>query len=1379
MIHASRPLFTILAGALAIAWPLAAAGPQGRGGGAVPPVPPVPPAAQAIREQIVAIDAASGRGSVVLPISSVSLTGTGIIVGQIVDAGSGAPVGNAIVTLGGTTPPAPVAMSPGRAAAPGPAGAPGGAPGTGRAAAPAPTILRQLTDADGRFAFRHLPRGAYSVSATRPGYVDGAYGRLRPTGAPQPLELADGERRSDIKVRVFKYAAITGMLREENGDPAVGVNVRAYRRTVVAGRQQLAATFVVQTDDRGVYRLGNLTPGEYVVAVPFASSTAPAVMGATSSDLQATMFLPGSAGTPLGSGSIVPQSDRFVLNSAGLAYGAVLDATGAILVTPTTYFPSALVASQAQPITLGSGEERAGVDIMLRSMPSTFIAGRLMGPDGPAANWALHLVASDTGDLTTDPQVASAITDADGSFMFLGVPAGSYVIQTVRTNPGGGPVSPALINGQPIVVTSPPGAPATAQVVVPPTLWTATPITVGPEGLRDLGVTLRAGLRVSGRVEFDGSSERPPATRLQTVTVLLDPADGRQRAAMAPARLDGSGQFMTVGHLPGRYVVRVTNPPGGWTLKSVMLGGTDVSDMPLELDARDVSGLVVTFVDRSTDLQGAVRDPQGKPDRDAAVGVFPLDNRLWTNAGSVSRRMRMTRTTSAGTFSFAGLPPGEYGVTAFSEEFAGDWPDARFIEQLSRSATRVTLLEGGKQSLDLSRQPLRGGLAKNTSGMFFGPEKNMSGMFFEADSRESAVSGPNFPDSESSESAEFEKHTRRVFQQRDVRVEPATAAASAATVSGTVTEDATNQPVRRARVSVRGADARLDRAVLTDDAGRFAVTSLPAGQYSIQVTKPGYLTGYHGAKRPGRGPGTALKMTAGQKAQVSIRMARGGVITGIVRDESGAPLPNARVAAGIVRYTGGMRDISQVSGAQTDDRGMYRIFGLPPNNYYVFAIPSISPLDVRQLTSDDWQTVTSELRQTVASTGAPGAATAARAPSGRPVAYAPVFYPGTMTSSDATPITLAAAQEVSSIDLSVRLVPTARIEGTVSTTDGRPMAGALLMMFPQDIATGFTTSITTQQDGRFATPFVPPGRYTIFARGNLGNVQRDGVGITEGRVMQVFPAIAAPPGAPPPPPPPPPPPVPPGQSNLFAEQAFDLSGESIAGVSLVVQEGVTVSGRIQFEGQRPPAAGAEPTVRLSTPTAMPMRFSFGTPTATSQAGGMFSIIGVPPGKVRFAAQAISNVQGPNQPPMPAAAGWMLKSAIVNGRDALDLPLDITLGRNIEGAVLTFTDRMADLSGAVLDGAGAPNGDLLIMLLPADRTYWEMPSSRRFRAPVTPGIDGRYLFTNLPAGDYLLVALADADGLDFSDRNILEQLAAGAIKITIAEGEKKTQDIRTR
>ena len=410
---------------------------------------------QAIREQLVAIDsAAAGRGSATtLPMAGVSLTGSGIIVGQVVDAGSGAPVANAIVSLGSTTPPAPVAGNISRGGAPAPGGA--ASAGRGPAAAP-PTVLRQLADSDGRFAFRHLPRGSYSIAVTRPGYLDGAYGRLRPTGSPQPLELAEGERRSDIRVRVFKYAAITGMLREENGDPAVGVNVRAYRRMVLGGRAQLSASTVVQTDDRGIYRLGNLVPGDYIVAVPFASSTSPSrAAGELSPEMRASLLASGMPGSPMGSGSIVPQTDRFVLSSTATSYGATLESNGGITVTPTTYFPSALVASQAQPITIGSGEERAGVDIVLRATSATFISGRLMGPDGPGADWALTLVPTDTGDLTSDPQVATAVTDSEGAFMFLGIPAGSYVIQGMRISPQAGPrVTTTLVNGQPMVVST-------------------------------------------------------------------------------------------------------------------------------------------------------------------------------------------------------------------------------------------------------------------------------------------------------------------------------------------------------------------------------------------------------------------------------------------------------------------------------------------------------------------------------------------------------------------------------------------------------------------------------------------------------------------------------------------------------------------------------------------------------------------------------------------------------------------------------------------------------------------------------------------------------------------------------------------------------------
>ena len=96
-------------------------------------------------------------------------------------------------------------------------------------------------------------------------------------------------------------------------------------------------------------------------------------------------------------------------------------------------------------------------------------------------------------------------------------------------------------------------------------------------------------------------------------------------------------------------------------------------------------------------------------------------------------------------------------------------------------------------------------------------------------------------------------------------------------------------------------------------------------------------------------------------------------------------------------------------------------------------------MDVRQLTSDDWQAVTSELRQTGAP--APAAAGAARTPPGRPVGFAPIFYPGTLSFADATAIPVGTGQEVTSIDLTARLVPTARIEGTVTCAGRTAAAG--------------------------------------------------------------------------------------------------------------------------------------------------------------------------------------------------------------------------------------------------------------------------------------------------------------------------------------------------
>src|SRR5215207_8532129 len=80
-------------------------------------------------------------------------TTTGMIVGQVIDAGSGRPAAGVVVTLGGPPPQQ---------------------SGSGPIAVP-----RILTGSDGRFVFRDLRRGNYSITASKPGYADGAYGRRR------------------------------------------------------------------------------------------------------------------------------------------------------------------------------------------------------------------------------------------------------------------------------------------------------------------------------------------------------------------------------------------------------------------------------------------------------------------------------------------------------------------------------------------------------------------------------------------------------------------------------------------------------------------------------------------------------------------------------------------------------------------------------------------------------------------------------------------------------------------------------------------------------------------------------------------------------------------------------------------------------------------------------------------------------------------------------------------------------------------------------------------------------------------------------------------------------------------------------------------------
>jgi hypothetical protein len=133
---------------------------------------------------------------------------------------------------------------------------------------------------------------------------------------------------------------------------------------------------------------------------------------------------------------------------------------------------------------------------------------------------------------------------------------------------------------------------------------------------------------------------------------------------------------------------------------------------------------------------------------------------------------------------------------------------------------------------------------------------------------------------------------------------------------------------------------------------------------------------------------------------------------------------------------------------------------------------------------------------------------------------------------------------------------------------------------------------------------------------------------------------------------------------------------------------------------------------------------------------------------------------------------------LNGRDLADVPLEVTTsGETIDGLVITFTDRAAQISGRLLDARGEAVTRYGIVVFSIDRAHWR-PGSRRVRL-VRPATDGSFQIDGLPPGTYAIAAAEDLEQADLDDARLLTELLAASHKLTLAEGERRTQDLKVR
>ena len=273
-----------------------------------------------------------------------------------------------------------------------------------------------------------------------------------------------------------------------------------------------------------------------------------------------------------------------------------------------------------------------------------------------------------------------------------------------------------------------------------------------------------------------------------------------------------------------------------------------------------------------------------------------------------------------------------------------------------------------------------------------------------------------------------------------------------ASIRGLVTSADTNSPVRRAQVRATSADTRSARLSTTDADGRFELRDLPAGRWTISATKGGFVTQQFGQRHSFESV-EPVDLADGQRFTANFTLSRGSAITGRVSDEFGDPITGARVQ--VLRsqvQQGRRRLVPTANGAQTDDTGAFRVFGLAPGEYYVAASLQAAPADS----------------------------------STNPVSYAPTYFPGTGNIADAQRLTLTLGTEQSGINFVLQPVRAVRVSGTVVDSNGAPTQALLNLTpagFGDDGGLQLGNPARVLPDGSFTILNVVPGEYVLTVNG--------------------------------------------------------------------------------------------------------------------------------------------------------------------------------------------------------------------------------------------------------------------------------------------------------
>ena len=609
-------------------------------------------------------------------------------------------------------------------------------------------------------------------------------------------------------------------------------------------------------------------------------------------------------------------------------------------------------------------------------------------------------------------------------------------------------------------------------------------------------------------------------------------------------------------------------------------------------------------------------------------------------------------------------------------------------------------------------------------------------------------------------------------------------APSTASIEGAVVRFGTTDGVSRAKVTLTPTQSSVaGQAVIVDADGKFAFRNLPAGPYRINASRDGYVAAEYGQRGP-NGSGVAITLTAQQHAtDIRIGMTSTGAIGGRIVNRYGEPVGNANVQALRYTYQDGRRVLNTVQTARTNDRGEYRLFWMTPGPYIVSAQPA-EQLSVGAGDTFFFQTargggpggplganlpqlgVGGVTRVTITGANNPGDFTGPAGPGGppppppppptpipaadNPETYLPVYFPGTTDVASATPIDLRAGGNIEGVNLAVVDVRPVRVRGQVMN-GGRPAAGAQVSFYQRSNLNGNLTvrGARTSDTGTFEFRSVAPGSYEIAATVNaagpevvlLGTPLAASAGLTAANVGVGRGGRN------------------PGQPVLGVRVPVDVNSADIDGISLVLENGYNVIGRMTMDGTTANDALASLTsVRIqlqSDPLIPPLAIAPSFP----EADGTFVIVGVTAGTYRL------NVAG-----LPR--NMYVKTARFGGTDVY------SNGLRIEGDPRGQLDIVVgstpgSLDAVVLDEKQMPESGVTVALVPDPSQVKRIDMYRN----ATSDAMGKVHWDGVVPGDYKIYAWEDIENGAWADPEFMRNYDGRGTAVHIDDRGHATVNVK--